>query len=134
MSRFRGELLTLACLGILSFFLSLLFVASVKGRSDGREIPFPAVLDASGCYVSGCHVTAGSTLNEVGSVSFNNLPTSFVPGETYDLGITMTGGSIYGFQLAAVFSDDTQAGSLTAVTEDTIVEMVRWRRPRSRPR
>ena len=124
MSRFRGELLTLACLGTLSFFLSLLFVASVKGRSDGREIPFPAVLGASGCYVSGCHMTAGSTLNEVGSVSFNNLPESFVPGETYDLGITMTGGSIYGFQLAAVFSDDTQAGTLTAVTENTIVEMM----------
>ncbi len=123
MSRFRGELLTLACLGTLSFFLSLLFVASVKGRSDGRAIPFAAVLDASGCYVSGCHLTAGSTLNEVGSVSFNNLPASFVPGETYDLGITMTGGSIYGFQLAAVFSDDTQAGSLTAVTEETMVEM-----------
>ncbi len=123
MSRFRGELLTLACLGTLSFFLSLLFVASVKGRSDGRDIPFAAVLGASGCYVSGCHLTAGSTLNEVGSVSFNNLPASFVPGETYDLGITMTGGSIYGFQLAAVFSDDTQAGSLTAVTEETIVEM-----------
>ena len=125
MSRFRGELLTLACLGTLSFFLSLLFVASVKGRSDGRAIPFAAVLDASGCYVSGCHLTAGSTLNEVGSVSFNNLPASFIPGETYDLGITMTGGSIYGFQLAAVFSDDTQAGSLTAVTEETMVEMAR---------
>ena len=125
MSRFRGELLTLACLGTLSFFLSLLFVASVKGRSDGRAIPFAAVLDASGCYLSGCHLTAGSTLNEVGSVSFNNLPASFVPGETYDLGITMTGGSIYGFQLAAVFSDDTQAGSLTAVTEATMVEMAR---------
>ncbi len=67
-------------------------------------------------------MTPGSTLNEVGSVSFNNVPASFVPGETYDLGITMTGGSIYGFQLAAVFSDDSQAGALTAVTEETIVD------------
>jgi hypothetical protein len=124
MRRLGEELLTLAVLGILASFLSLLFVASVRGRTDGRKIPFPSVLGESGCYVSGCHLTAGSTLNEVGSVSFNNLPTSFVPGETYDLGITMAGGSIYGFQLAAVFSDDTQAGSLTAVTEDTIVEMV----------
>ena len=62
MNRFRGELQALACLGVLSFFLSLLFVASVKGRSDGSKIPFPAVLGASGCYVSGCHMTAGSTL------------------------------------------------------------------------
>ena len=124
MRRFQGELLTLACLGILASFLSLLFVASVRGRSDGREIPFPAVLGESGCYVSGCHLTPGSTLNQAGSVSFNHVPASFVPGETYDLGITMTGGSVYGFQLAAVFSDDTQAGALTAVTEETMVDDV----------
>ena len=124
MRRLGGELLTLACLGLLASFLSLLFVASVRGRSDGRKIPFPAVLGESGCYVSGCHLTSGSTLNEVGSVSFNNVPTSFVPGETYDLGITMTGGSIYGLQLAAVFSDNTQAGALTAVTEETSVDDV----------
>ena len=124
MRRLGGELLTLACLGILASFLSLLFVASVRGRSDGREIPFPAVLGESGCYVSGCHLTPGSTLNQAGSVSFNHVPASFVPGETYDLGITMTGGSVYGFQLAAVFSDDTQAGALTAVTEETMVDDV----------
>ena len=121
MRRFGGGLLTLACLGILASFLSLLFVTSVRGRSDGRNIPFPSVLGESGCYVSGCHMMPGSTLNEVGSVSFNNVPASFAPGETYDLGITMTGGSVYGFQLAAVFSDHTQAGALTAVTEDTMV-------------
>ena len=123
MKRFRKTLLTLACLGILSSFLALLFVASVGGRSDGREIPFTAgVLAAPGCFVSGCHMTTGGTLNQVGSVSFNNVPASFVPGETYDLGITMAGGSIYGFQVAVVFSDDTQAGALTAVTEGTLVD------------
>ncbi len=63
-------------------------------------------------------------MNEVGSVSFNNLPERFVPGETYDLGIAITGGTEYGFQMAAVFSDGTQAGALTAVTEDTIVDEV----------
>ena len=122
MRRFGGGLLTLACLGILASFLSLLFVTSVRGRSDGRNIPFPSVLGESGCYVSGCHMTLGSTLNEVGSVSFNHVPASFLPGETYDLGITMTGGTNYGFQLAAVFSDDTQAGALAAVTDKTIVK------------
>ena len=124
MKRLGGELLTLAVLGILASFFSLLFVASVRGRSDGRNLPNPLVLGASGCYLSGCHLTSGGTLNEVGSVSFSNVPTSFVPGETYDLGFTMTGGSIYGFQLATVFSDNTQAGSLTAVTERTIVQTV----------
>ena len=127
MKRFGGELLTLAILGILASFLSLLFVASVRGRSEGRKIPFASVLGASGCYLSGCHRSFRSTLNEVGSVSLDNVPTSFVPGKTYALGITMTGGSIYGFQLAAVFSDDTQAGALTAVTENTMVEMLNVR-------
>ncbi|MDE2964957.1 MAG: hypothetical protein OXU26_13695, partial [Acidobacteriota bacterium] len=116
--------MTLASLGILASFLSLLFVASVRGRADGTTIPSPSVLGASGCYISGCHMTSDSTLNMVGSVSFDSLPTIFVPGETYDLGITMTGGSIYGFQLAAVFSDNTQAGTLTALTEHTMVEML----------
>ena len=125
MKRFWKKLWTLAGLGILSAFLSLLFVASVGGRSDGRKIPFPVgVLNDPGCYVTGCHMVPESTLNEVGSVTFNHLPERFVPGETYDLGITITGGKTYGFQVAAVFSDDTQAGTLTAVTEGTIVDEV----------
>ena len=125
MKRFGGKWLTLACLGILFSFLSLLFVASVGGRSDGREIPFDrGVLANPSCFVSGCHMSAGSTLNQAGSVLFNNLPASFVPGETYDLGITMAGGSTYGFQVAVVFSDDTQAGTLMAVTEGTLVDDV----------
>ena len=125
MKRFWMKLWTLVGFVILSAFLSLLFVASVGGRSDGREIPFPVgVLNDPGCYVAGCHMVPGSKLNEVGSVSFNNLPERFVPGETYDLGITITGGMTYGFQAAVVFSDDTQAGALTAVTDATIVDEV----------
>ena len=125
MRKFWEKLLTLTGVGILTAFLSLLFVASVGGRSDGREIPFPVgVLNDPGCYVTGCHMVPGSTLNEVGSVSFNNFPERFVPGETYDLGITITGGTTYGFQVAVVFSDDTQAGVLTAVTGATIVDEV----------
>ena len=115
----------LAGVGILSAFLSLLFAASVGGRSDGREIPFPVgVLNDPGCYVIGCHMVPGSTLNEVGSVAFNNLPERFVSGETYDVGITITGGTTYGFQVAVVFSDDTQAGVLTAISDATIVDEV----------
>ena len=41
MKRFGGKWLTLACLGILFSFLSLLFVASVGGRSDGRKMGHP---------------------------------------------------------------------------------------------
>lgn len=125
MKRYWDKVWTLAGLGILSAFLSLLFVASVGGRSDGREIPFPVgVLNDPGCYVTGCHMVSDGTLNEIGSVSFDNLPERFVPGETYDLGITITGGTTYGFQVAVVFSDDTQAGAMTAVTDATIVDEV----------
>ena len=70
-------------------------------------------------------MTPGSTLNEVGSVSLDGLSASFVPGETYDLKITMTGGTTYGFQVAAVFSDETQAGALAAVTDETVGDEVR---------
>ena len=125
MKKFWERLSALAGFGILFAFLSLLFVASTGGFFDGRKIPFSVgVLNDPSCYVIGCHMASGSTLNEVGSVSFNNLPERFVPGETYDLGITITGGTSYGVQVAAVFSDGTQAGALTAVTEATIVDEV----------
>ena len=125
MKKYLEKFSALAGFGILFAFLSLLFVASIEGFHDGRKIPLAGgVLNDPSCYVAGCHFAQGSTLNEVGSVSFNNLPERFVPGETYDLGITITGGSEYGFQIAAVYSDDTQAGALTAVTKDTVVEEV----------
>ena len=125
MTRFWESLPTLAGFGILFILLPLLFVASAGGRSDGREIPFAGgVLQDPGCYVAGCHLASGGTLSEIGSVSFNKLPERFVPGETYDLGITITGGTAYGFQVATVFSDGTQAGALTATTEATIVDEV----------
>ena len=82
MKKYWDRLLTLAALSILCSFLSLLILASIGGRSDGRKIPFPAVLGESGCYVSGCHMTSGNTLNEVGSLAFDSQPTSFIPGET----------------------------------------------------
>ncbi|MCY3778542.1 MAG: hypothetical protein OXH11_21410 [Candidatus Aminicenantes bacterium] len=122
MKKFWKSLSALAGFGTLFAFLSLLFVASIGGFPDGRKIPLAwSVLNNRSCYVPGCHYASGSTLNEAGSVSFNNLPERFVPGETYDLGITITGGTTYGFQMASVYSDGTQAGALTAVTEDTTV-------------
>ncbi len=128
MKKYWERFSALAGFGILFAFLLLLFVASIEGFHDGRKIPFAGgVLNDPSCYVAGCHFASGSTLNEVGSVSFNHLPERFVPGETYDLGITITGGTEYGFQVAAVYSDGTQAGTLTAVTEDTIVNEVEGR-------
>lgn len=50
MKRSWEKLLTLTGVGLLIAFLSLLFVDSVGGRSNGREIPFPVGgLNDPGC-------------------------------------------------------------------------------------
>ena len=125
MAKVQGKLLPLIGFGVLASFLSLLFVASVGARSDGRSIPFSSgILANTSCFVQGCHLTDGSSLNLGTSVSFMGVPETFAPGETYDLGITMTSGLVYGFQLAVLFSDDTQAGTVTAVTAGSVVDFV----------
>jgi len=107
---------TLVFLTALFFFL---FITSVESRSAGPFIPSnQGVL--SGLPCAGCH--GGSLTN--GSVQFNDLPSPFVPGMTYDMSITMMGGMVYGFQLAVVFSDDTEAGTLTPVTSGVTTTLV----------
>ena len=110
------QVATFLFLAALFFFL---FVTSVESRSAGTSIPSDQGV-LSGLPCSGCH--SGSLSN--GSVQFNDLPSSFVPGTTYDIGITMMGGSVYGFQLAAVFSDDTQAGTLAPMTSGVTTNTV----------
>ena len=110
------QITTFLFLAALFFFL---FVTSVESRSAGTSIPSDeGVLSGLACV--GCH--SGSLSN--GSVQFNDLPNSFVPGTTYDISITMMGGSVYGFQLAAVFSDDTQAGTLAPMTSGVTTNTV----------
>ncbi|MDA2926346.1 hypothetical protein MYX78_03785 [Acidobacteria bacterium AH-259-G07] len=98
----KGRVIRLISFGLVALFVGFLFVASVESRSDGAFIPFNngvlGLLGGTPCFVSGCHNASGGTFNMGGSVVFNNLPASFVPGQTYDIGITITGGTLYGFQ------------------------------------
>ena len=68
----------------------------------------------------------GSTLNDPlqGSLTLQNVPLEYVPGESYALGILIEGKQfilpgtelVFGFQLTTFFEDEKQAGSLEAIT------------------
>ena len=97
-------------------FFSLLFVASLDARSAGVGIPpEDSVLSGSPCSATSCHDDIDG-----GSVSFTGLPSAFEPGVDYDVGIEIQGGNVYGLQVAVVFSDDSQAGTLTSMTSGVV--------------
>ncbi len=105
-------------------------VVSLPAKKEGKEIPFEPdggtiLQDPAICANQFCHSTAmGSTLNDLGSVTLQNVPLEYVPGESYDLGILIEGmqfilpgtDRVFGFQLTTFFEDQTQAGSLEAIT------------------
>ena len=68
------------------------FVVSLGAKMAGNEIPFEPdggtiLQDPAICANQFCHSTAmGSTLNELGSVTFQNLPES-----TFPVGVTKSG-------------------------------------------
>lgn len=109
------------CLTLLCLVLPVSFFSSLHARKNGFDIfPNSVVTNLSTCASSGCHDgPSGSTLNQFGSATFSGLPTAFTPGQTYNIGVTLTGTAstrVYGFQLAVMHSDKSQAGTLTAVT------------------
>src|ERR1044071_7091531 len=68
------------------------------------------------CATSGCHT--GNAVNAAGgSLTITGLPSTWTPGQTYPLSVTIAraNAKLFGFQLSAV-SDATnqQAGTLTA--------------------
>ncbi|MEE2840002.1 MAG: choice-of-anchor V domain-containing protein, partial [Acidobacteriota bacterium] len=104
-------------------FFSLLFVASLDARSNGANIPDNnSVIGDMPCFVSGCHASSGGTLNDPsrGSVGLTGLPSAFEPGANYTLGVEIQGGTVYGVQIAVVFSDNSQAGTLTSLTSGVV--------------
>ena len=107
------------------------FVVSLGAKKAGNEIPFEPdggtiLQDPAICANQFCHSTAmGSTLNDEGSsVTFENLPGEYLPGQSYDIAFLITGTQfvppgtdrVFGFQLAAFFEDQTQAGVLEPIT------------------
>ena len=107
-------------------------ISMLPAKKMGAEIPFEPdggtiLQDPALCANQFCHSTfEGSTLNDLGTVSFVNRPNTYVPGRSYELGLVITGkqfvppgtGRVFGFQLATVFADETQAGSLVGITPD----------------
>ena len=103
---------------------------SLLAKEIGPEIPFESdggtvISDPAVCANQFCHSTfMDSTLNTLGQVEFSNLPTQYIPGRSYDLKVVITGRQfvigprIFGFQLASIFSDHTQAGSLLPGTAE----------------
>ena len=101
---------------LLFLLVSRLFVASLDARRNGKNIPGTVVSTSTLCIQ--CH---SGSLNQNGSVSFSGVPASYVPGMTYNIGITITGGVVYGLQLASFFAgDSSQAGTLTPLTSGLV--------------
>ncbi len=96
-------------------FFSLLFVASLDAVSSGNIPPENSVLSGSPCSASFCHDDISG-----GSVRFTGLPSAFEPGVDYDIGVEIQGGIVYGVQIAVVFADDSQAGTLTSTTNGMV--------------
>ena len=122
-SRKRIAVPEITTLVFATVFFSLLFVASLDAMSTGTGIPANnSVIGELPCFASGCHGSSGGTLNDPsrGSVRFTGLPSAFEPGVDYDVGVEIQGGTVYGVQIAVVFSDSSQAGTLTSMTNGVV--------------
>lgn len=108
-------------LGILAsfcvmFFISIIYVsmagANSSGPPDGRT---GAPGDAGTCNSSGCHTGVAVNSGSGGVSITSNIPASgYIPGSSYNITVTVTGGSVYGFELAVKNQSNEQIGSLTA--------------------
>ena len=106
------------------------FMVILPAKKAGNEIPFEPdggtiLQDPAICANQFCHsIAMGSTLNELGTVTFQNVPLEYVPGQSYEIGLLITGmqfvlpgtNRVFGLQLTAFFEDETQAGSLEPIT------------------
>ena len=101
---------------IVALLLALLRVTDLSAHVLG---PDPGVNGIFGltqtCNQAGCHDSFALNMTN-GSVAISGLPSSWVPGQTYALSVTIKGPAtqhIYGFQLSAVTdATNQQAGTL----------------------
>jgi hypothetical protein len=97
---------------LLSVVVGLASVVQLLGYAEGPDPGVNGVFGAAFNCTNGCH-NSFQVNSGTGSVTISGLPTSWVPGQTYPLKVTVTGGVVYGFQLSAVFnSTNQQAGTL----------------------
>lgn len=110
----RRFCLAAAC-GVLVF---VILTASIAARRDGTEIEIENSILSDGpmCASSGCHdLPSGSFLNMGGDAVINSLPAAYQAGMIYQMELEITGTAssrVYGFQMAALNPDGTQAGIL----------------------
>lgn len=105
-----------------SFVVLALLVSTLSSFPNGVIPQSDSVLSSqTPCFASGCHAAAPATpFNQGGSVALGGLPASFTPGSVHDLSVTITGGPAqrFGVQIISVYSDNTQAGTLTSLTNN----------------
>lgn len=97
---------------VLGFFACGLFVCDVPwviANSGGPNPGYTGAPNELTCSTVGCHTP---TVSRAGSVSLSGLPATYAPGTTYGLTLTVNDtGSRFGFQLTAIQSSGSQAGS-----------------------
>jgi cytochrome c553 len=101
---------------IILFVLSFLF-ANSGGPNAGHANNAPNFNNCTSCH-------SGTANTGDGSVSFTGLPESYVPGETYEVTVSVTGtnSSGYGFQAIAQAGEDA-AGSISLNSNSSAAEM-----------
>ena len=96
-------------------FLNVMIMGNSGGPNQGHSHNAPNFNNCTNCH-------SGTVNSGDGDVAFTGLPESYVPGETYSIGITMTGSNErgYGFQAIAQ-SGNNVAGelSLSSSSENT---------------
>ena len=102
----------------MSFFASVLLLAwaaMVWGNSTGPPRNRSGVNGIT-CSTSGCHIDLPVNTFPGGSVEIGGLPAEWSPDTTYPLQVTvsLSSASLFGFQMTAVDSNGTQAGTFTA--------------------
>src|SRR6516162_1981359 len=113
---------------IVAFFLLLLPVTEAFAHVLGPDPGVNGIFGlAQTCNQAGCHDSFALNLTN-GSVAVTGLPSSWSPGQTYALSVTIKGPAtqhIYGFQLSAVVdATNQQAGTLAKVTGNNAVQVI----------
>src|SRR6185295_3705900 len=100
-----------------SVFLVLAWHTDLLAYNFGPPPGANGVFGSTNTCFTGCH-NSSPVNSGTGTLSITGLPSTWTPGQTYALSITIqqTGRQIYGFQLSAVSdtSPPQQAGTLTA--------------------
>ncbi|MBL0912824.1 MAG: T9SS type A sorting domain-containing protein [Bacteroidia bacterium] len=107
-------LLTLLTIVATAFSPNGLFRASgpaANGAGDVTMSPLSGGVNCNSCHSGGSFPV---TVQAVVADLSGNPVTSYVPGQTYNVGVQVTGGTRKGFQLVALRGANLQAGSFSA--------------------